>query len=93
MTWRCPSCQRRYPDSAIGVPRDNDTNEKEGCMVCYVSPVGTSRFVRPTEEERENDMVHKDQLRELVDQWRVRTDLHHEFAYRDCADDLEELVE
>jgi len=52
MTWKCPTCQRRYPDSSIGVPQDHVANEKEGCKVCYVSPVGTTRFVRPTEDEQ-----------------------------------------
>lgn len=53
MTWKCPTCQRRYPDSGIGVPQKHDADEKEGCKVCYISPVGTARFVRPTEEERQ----------------------------------------
>jgi hypothetical protein len=31
----------------VGVPRSGDAREKEGCAVCWVSPVGTSRYVRP----------------------------------------------
>ena len=57
MTWECPSCQRRYPDSAIGVPRKHDADEKEGCEVCWVSPVGTSRYVRPDTGRQEADDV------------------------------------
>lgn len=47
MTWNCPNCERSYPDSGIGVPAGVDAGEKEGCKVCWVSPVGSSRFVRP----------------------------------------------
>jgi hypothetical protein len=47
MTWTCPGCGRDYPDSGVGVPRSGDAREKEGCAVCWVSPVGTSRYVRP----------------------------------------------
>jgi len=47
MTWTCPYCGRDYPDSAIGVPVDNDAGDMRGCKVCWVSPQGTGRFVRP----------------------------------------------
>ena len=47
MTWTCPTCESRYPDSSIGVPRNAAAYAKEGCTVCWISPVGTSRFVRP----------------------------------------------
>jgi len=47
MTWTCPYCDRDYPDSAIGVPVDADADEKEGCKVCWVSPGGTGRYIRP----------------------------------------------
>jgi len=47
VTWTCPYCDRDYPDSTIGVPMDNDAADMRGCKVCWVSPVGTGRFVRP----------------------------------------------
>ena len=47
MTWTCPYCDRDYPDSAIGVPIDNDAGDMRGCKVCWVSPEGTGRFIRP----------------------------------------------
>ena len=47
MTWRCPTCERTYPDSGIGVPSDADADVMEGCEVCWVSPPGTARYVRP----------------------------------------------
>jgi hypothetical protein len=47
MTWTCPNCDRDYPDSGIGVPMGHDADQMEGCKVCWVSPVGTGRFVRP----------------------------------------------
>jgi len=47
MTWTCPTCERDYPDSSAGVPRAGTAAEKEGCAVCWVSPAGTSRYVRP----------------------------------------------
>jgi len=47
MTWTCPTCERDYPDRSAGVPRDGDAGAKEGCAVCWVPPVGTSRYVRP----------------------------------------------
>lgn len=50
MTWICPHCDRRYPDSGIGVPRDADADRKDGCMVCFVSPVGTATFEPPGNE-------------------------------------------
>ena len=34
MTWTCPRCDRRYPDSGIGLPRPADTDEKIGCTQC-----------------------------------------------------------
>lgn len=36
--------------------------------------------------------VRRDVLIELVAEWRCREDLHHEFAYNDCADDLEAVI-
>lgn len=47
MTWTCPNCDRDYPDSALGVPRAADADRKDGCLVCFVSPVGSSSFVHP----------------------------------------------
>lgn len=47
MTWTCPDCDRTYPDSSLGVPRTTDTADKEACKVCWISPPGTVRFVRP----------------------------------------------
>ena len=47
MTWTCPTCERRYPDSGIGVPTSHDADEMEGCEICWISPAGTARFVRP----------------------------------------------
>jgi hypothetical protein len=47
VTWICPYCGRKYPDSSIGVPRHNDADTKEGCTICWVSPAGTGRYVRP----------------------------------------------
>jgi len=47
MTWTCPYCERDYPDGGIGVPKGDYANEMQGCKVCWVSPVGSSRFVRP----------------------------------------------
>ena len=55
MTWTCPTCERRYPDSAISVPRDDDAGTSEGCEICWVSPAGTSRFVRPDSVDEEVD--------------------------------------
>jgi len=54
MTWTCPYCERDYPDSGIGVPSDNVAYEKQGCEVCWVSPAGTSRFVRPDSDVAED---------------------------------------
>jgi hypothetical protein len=34
MTWTCPNCERRYPDSGIGVPEDAETFAKTACHVC-----------------------------------------------------------
>jgi len=47
MTWTCPTCDMMYPDSSLSVPRHHSADESEGCEVCWVSPVGTHRFVRP----------------------------------------------
>jgi len=47
MTWTCPYCNRDYPDSGISVPKDHVAADSEGCKVCWVSPPGTSRYVRP----------------------------------------------
>lgn len=47
MTWTCPTCLRQYPDSECGVPVDHDAGTMEGCKVCWVSPPGTRRYVRP----------------------------------------------
>ena len=33
------------------------------------------------------------ELRELVEEWDLRVDLHHEYAYEDCASDLEGVLE
>jgi hypothetical protein len=49
MTWSCPNCSGRYPDSAIGVPEDKPADEKDGCKVCFISPMGTSEFKHPRE--------------------------------------------
>ena len=46
MTWTCPTCDRDYPDSGIGIPADADADLMEGCKVCFVSPPGSARFVR-----------------------------------------------
>jgi len=51
MTWRCPYCGRTYPDSGISVPQSAEAWEAEGCEVCWVSPQGTTRFVRPDSVE------------------------------------------
>lgn len=34
MTWVCPSCGRRYPDSSIGVPRGSDADGMTACAEC-----------------------------------------------------------
>lgn len=34
MTWVCPTCSRRYPDSAIGLPETDDADEMTHCEVC-----------------------------------------------------------
>jgi len=47
MTWVCPYCGRKYPDSSIGVPRDADADAKQGCTICWVSPAGTRRYIPP----------------------------------------------
>jgi len=52
MTWTCPNCDRRYPDSGIGVPRANDADEKDGCAVCFISPAGSVEYVHPDAVER-----------------------------------------
>jgi len=54
-------------------------------------------------EERQNDMIHKAELRELIDQWRsyARQYGSHQRdtfnarceTYDTCADELEELLE
>lgn len=51
MTWTCPTCDRRYPDSSPSVPVSHDAADAEGCRVCWKSPPGTARFVRPEIEE------------------------------------------
>lgn len=51
MTWTCPTCDRDYPDSSLSVPRDHDAGTAEGCKVCWVSPAGTYRYVRPDDVE------------------------------------------
>jgi len=46
-------------------------------------------------EARQKDMIHKADLRELIEQWRTHTYKDEEF-YRGmeaCADDLERVVE
>lgn len=53
MTWTCSTCGRDYPDSSIGVPGRATADQKEACEVCWVSPVGTSRFVRPDSVDAE----------------------------------------
>ena len=47
MTWSCPTCGRDYPDSSISVPRADDAGNAEGCEICWKSPAGTHRYVRP----------------------------------------------
>lgn len=34
MTWICPECANRYPDSGIGVPEQADADRKTGCKLC-----------------------------------------------------------
>jgi hypothetical protein len=47
MTWTCPTCDRDFPDSSLSVPVNHDAETAEGCRVCWKSPPGTIRFVRP----------------------------------------------
>ena len=32
------------------------------------------------------------ELKDLVEGWKLRVDLHHEYAYEDCASDLEAVI-
>lgn len=34
MTWECPNCEKRYPDSAAGRPIVADADEKVSCVAC-----------------------------------------------------------
>lgn len=36
MTWICPNCERKYPDSGIGLPMDADADEKTCCNECFL---------------------------------------------------------
>jgi len=47
LTWTCPNCGRTYPDGTLACPTDDPIDAAEGCEVCWISPVGSSRFVRP----------------------------------------------
>lgn len=47
MSWTCPDCGRKYPDSGLSVPRDATAADSEGCEVCWVSPSGTADYERP----------------------------------------------
>ena len=83
MSWVCPNCERKYPDSGIGVPESADADEKTGCQVCYHGI----------------DVTPNDELRELVEQWRETIHYDdtanargHEVQLR-CANELEELIE
>jgi hypothetical protein len=45
MTWECPNCERRYPDSGLGLPLVADADEKTHCDSCDVNPATLRELV------------------------------------------------
>jgi len=38
VTWTCPRCERKYPDSALGLPPFADADHKTACKECATDP-------------------------------------------------------
>ena len=80
MSWNCPFCNRKYPDSGIGEPPEKDADEKTHCQVCAVDPNEVEALVqslRETAEVAEDD----DRYNSL-----------YTSGIRGCANQLEGLV-
>lgn len=45
MSWDCPRCERKYPDSSIGLPKSADAYEKTHCRICEGGLENVNRLI------------------------------------------------
>lgn len=79
MSWNCPYCDRKYPDSTIGIPMIESADEKTHCAVCAVDPNEIRELVEEWSEFAGTDFVSKQAS-------------GYREAHGDLANELEELL-
>jgi hypothetical protein len=56
MSWDCPFCNRKYPDSGIGKPAAKIADEKTHCAVCAVDPNELVELVEEWRAKKEGEV-------------------------------------